>query len=253
MTRLSEAWLSGARGASLSLNDPTLITLVKDHVDFCVLDATVATFTPNYLQTCIALSGDMPLLLRVDAAQRSQLSHALDAGIDGIIFCGIHSVVEAERMIAACLYPPEGVRAYRNTHAQPNVSLEILNDQLTLLLEISTPQAVSQISEIVDITGVDGVLLAPIRLSVAMEKPFQIEHPSVQQALRTVQQAAESLGMPWGLEGEWLESPQPWFHILASDTELVHAGLRQLFPVKQELSQLTAAEDEDLSGLRASR
>lgn len=201
MTHLSEAILHDTKAVILTLHDTFVCTALQDYADFFVYDAAARPVSVEVLKALIAASGDKPFLVRTENSQPAVLQHYLNLGADGLIFTDILHAAEAEKAIAACLYPPEGTRPFRALSLQQNLSLEVLNDQLTLIVEISHPQSVAQIEEIAEVTGVNGVLVCPQRLAVAMDRKFDVDHPQVQQAIQHVMRAAQSYELPFGIEG----------------------------------------------------
>ena len=204
MTHLSEAILNNTTGAVLTLHDSYACRLVKDHVDFLVYDAAARPVSVDVLKNLIAAAGDTPFLVRAEDSQPTTLQRYLNLGVDGLIFPDIRFAVDAEKAIAACLYPPEGSRPSRAFDLDGSMSLQVLNDQLTLIVEIAHPQAVAQIDEIAEVVGVNGILIAPARLAVAMEKPADpdvlLDDADVLNAIHSVIRSARSFEMPVGIE-----------------------------------------------------
>lgn len=204
MTHLSEAILHNTTGAILTLHDSFVCRLIKEHADFLVYDAAARPVSVDVLKNLIAAAGDTPFLVRVEDTQAATVQRYLNLGVDGLIFPDIRFAVEAEKVIAACLYPPEGARPARAFDLDENVSLQTLNDQITLIVEIAHPQAVAQIDEIAEVVGVDGILIAPTRLAVAMEKSGDqaelLNDTDVLNAIHSVIRSARSFEVPVGIE-----------------------------------------------------
>ena len=229
MTHLSEAILHDTTGIILTIQDPLIATWLHDHVDFFVIDAAARPFAPGVIQSLITAAKDKPVFVRAEDNAPATLQHYQQLGADGLILTHIHYAAEAEKAIAACLYPPEGVRPYRLLVETNDISLQAINDQLTLIIEVAHPQTIAQIEEIAEVTGVNGLLLAPQRLAVAMEKNGDATHVAVQQAMQAVVLAARSYDLPCGLEaGEGaLPDFTPHFRLPHSDAQLLINGLQK--------------------------
>lgn len=234
MTRLSEAILNNTRGVVLTLHDAEIVTVLRKHVDFFVLDCAARKASIETVEKLLHAAGETPFLVRVENTVAATLQSYLNAGVDGLILPDIHFATEAEKILAHCLYPPEGIRTYRASAStrfglSPNLSLAALNDQLTLVVEVAHPQTVAQLEEIVEVTGVDGFLVNPERLAVAMEKNFDSINADVKQALYRVQSVASAFECPFGWEGEAMDDIVPNFLLAASDVYLLSAGAKAFY------------------------
>ncbi len=235
MTRLSEAILNNSRGVVLTLHDANVVAVLRNHVDFFVLDCAARPTTIETIEKLLAAAQNKPFLIRTDVATPATLQAYLNTSIDGLILTDIQFATEAEKALAACLYPPEGLRVYRAGHAtgyglsHSDVVLPVLNDQLTFVIEIGHPQTVAQLEEIVDVTGVDGVLVNPQRLAVAMEKNIDATHADVKQALYRIQSVANAFECPFGWEGDAMDDIVPNFLLAASDVQLMAAGAKAYY------------------------
>lgn len=258
MTHLSEAILRNTRGVSLTLGDPTICALLRDRVDFFVYDAVAAPIDNASLAALIAASGDTPFLVRTHADTYAIQSY-LNMGVDGLVLTGIHFAAEAERAVAAALYPPEGIRPYvacagTRFASAHDVSLETLNDQITLVIEMAHPQSAAQANDIAEVTGVDGFLINAEKLAVSMERGLDVTHTDVQQAVAQIARAAASFELPLGVDAG-LECTLPAdaplsFQIMARDTDMLRAAAMSFFP---NTDDSVATNQNEPAGLRAMR
>ena len=221
MTHLSEAILRDTNGMNLILHDPLAVQHLRDRVDFFILDCAARSCDYTTISNLIAASGDTPFLVRPASNDKNTLQALLNLGVDGLILSDIHHAAELEKTIAACLYPPEGIRLYRPLAAQDKMALDAVNDQITFVVEISHPQTVSQLEEIAEVTGINGFLVNPQRLSVAMEKGGNTDDPAVRQTLKTIARVAASYELPLGLEGENTFDLQADFTVPTCDLDLL--------------------------------
>jgi 2-keto-3-deoxy-L-rhamnonate aldolase RhmA len=65
------------------------------------------------------------------------------------------------------------------------------NDEIAVIVQIEHIEAVRNIEAILDTPGIDGVFVGPFDMSGSMGLPGQINHPKVQEAIRTVIKACE--------------------------------------------------------------
>lgn len=224
MSHLSEAILHDTTGITLTLHDASIAAMLRDYADFFVIDAASRPFSAQMIQSIIHAARDVPVLVRTENCLPSTLQGYLNLGVDGLILTDINHAAEAEKAIAACLYPPEGVRHYRVATPADKVSLQALNDQITLIVEITSQQAITQISEICEVTGINGVLVSPSRIAVALERHFDVDDDHVQASLRQVHVAAHGYELPFGLEGDGFDCTAG-FTMNLRDVDLLAYGL----------------------------
>jgi 4-hydroxy-2-oxoheptanedioate aldolase len=152
----------------------------------------------------ISASSSVPIV-RTDELSRGKVQRILDAGASGIMFPQIQSVEEAAHAAKMMYYPPRGVRGMakmiratgfgRNTNDYV-VSLErnIIN-----VIQVETVNAVKQIDAIAATPGVDVLFVGPSDLSLALGVFGQLDHPTYQQAIKDVAQAARKHGKAAGV------------------------------------------------------
>jgi 4-hydroxy-2-oxoheptanedioate aldolase len=111
-----------------------------------------------------------PTVVRVPWNEPGAIMRALDAGADGIVVPMVNSKEEAERAAFATRYPPGGYRSWgavRSGMAHSDFSPVSGNAQCVCLVMIETAQAVDRLDEILDVPGVDGVLVGPNDLAIS--------------------------------------------------------------------------------------
>jgi 4-hydroxy-2-oxoheptanedioate aldolase len=111
-----------------------------------------------------------PVLVRVPWNEPASIMQALDAGADGVIVPMINTSDEARRAVAASRYPPLGHRSWgplRSAMAQPGFDPSHGNEQTVCLVMIETDQAVANLDSILDVPGVDGVVVGPNDLAIS--------------------------------------------------------------------------------------
>ncbi|MGN0177910.1 MAG: HpcH/HpaI aldolase/citrate lyase family protein [Monoglobaceae bacterium] len=109
----------------------------------------------------------------------------LDMGPDGIIFPYICSADEAKRAIESCLYPPEGTRGYGPLRALEYGNIEPCDyvdreyDKTMRIIQIEHIDAVNCLEKIIEIDGVDGIIVGPNDLSGSMGHIGRPNHPDM--------------------------------------------------------------------------
>lgn len=127
----------------------------------------------------------------------------LDAGAHGIMCPMISSAEEARRFVSYCQYPPHGIRGLApaaTRHSaygyQRDEYLARVKDDLTILVQIETREAVENVEEIVAVDGVNVLFLGPIDLSASLGHLGEFNHPVVLDAMRRIEAAAKKAKKP---------------------------------------------------------
>lgn len=227
MTHLSEAILRETTGLTLVLHDPLVVQQTRSAVDFFLLDCASRPCDNQVITSLMYAAGETPFIVRAPNNVPATLHGLLNIGVDGVIMPDIHYAAELEKAIAACLYPPEGLRPYRPVVTQDKIMLDAINDQITFVVEVNHPQTITQLEEIAEVTGINGLLVCPQRLSVAMEKGGDVTHTAVQQALQTIARIAATYELPWGIEGTETFDLQPDFTVPSRDLDILLGGLKK--------------------------
>lgn len=131
---------------------------------------------------------DMSLLVRPRGLDPKLILQYLDAGANGIMLPGLRETDEARRLVEAVKYPPKGlrgiaaVRANRWTLGPERIEdyVERANDETLVLPQIETLEAVAKLDELVRVPGVDGFIIGPRDLAMAMGYPGGPTRPEVE-------------------------------------------------------------------------
>jgi 4-hydroxy-2-oxoheptanedioate aldolase len=123
--------------------------------------------------TAISTTAVTPIV-RVPWNEPSMIMKVLDAGAYGVIVPMVSNRAEAERAVAACRYPPAGIRSngpnrallYGGADYQKNADREML-----CIAMIETAEGIEKMDEIVSTPGLDAVYIGPTDLALALGLP----------------------------------------------------------------------------------
>lgn len=160
------------------LADPTLAGLMaRSGFDVVLLDQQHGTYD---VPTCVAgltelaLAGK-PGLVRISVGDFRMASRMLDAGAAGIVAPMINTVQDAKALVAATKFPPVGQRSWGPDRAMAFSGLDNPQDYLTqangrtmTIAMCETREAIANLSDIVAVPGIDGILVGPGDLSIAL-------------------------------------------------------------------------------------
>ena len=123
--------------------------------------------------TAISTTAVTPLV-RVPWNEPSMIMKVLDAGAYGVIVPMVSNRAEAERAVAACRYPPAGIRSngpnramlYGGADYQKGADKEML-----CIAMIETAEGIGKMEEIISTPGLDAVYVGPTDLALSLGLP----------------------------------------------------------------------------------
>ena len=144
-------------------------------------------------------------LMRVPSNDPVYLKRALDIGVEGVMIPSVNSAEEAMAAVAACRYPPVGLRgaAYGMARgADYGICGERYRDrcaeELFIICQIETMQAVDAVPEIAAVDGVDMLFVGPYDLSGSFGRLGRFDDPEVLALLERAERAILASGKLYG-------------------------------------------------------
>ena len=117
---------------------------------------------------------DVVPLVRVPWNEPSIIMKMLDAGAWGVVVPLINTRAAAAAAVAACRYPPAGIRSFGPTRATVYAGADYAgraNDEVLCIVMIETRQALENLDDIMSVPGVDACYIGPADLSLALGLP----------------------------------------------------------------------------------
>jgi 4-hydroxy-2-oxoheptanedioate aldolase len=147
---------------------------------------------------------DITPMVRLSANDPSLIGQALDAGAMGVICPLINSSQEAASFVAACSYPPLGVRSSGATRAMIYAGFDygmVADRQILKFAMIETADALQRVDEIAATPGLDGLYVGPSDLSLALggTQGFDKDEPYMLDAYLAIVEAATRHGLVAGI------------------------------------------------------
>jgi 2-keto-3-deoxy-L-rhamnonate aldolase RhmA len=143
-----------------------------------------------------ALGQGIAPIARVCKDALHEAARALDNGALGIVVPHVDSAEEAQAVVRALRYPPEGARswggpppAYRYRAAPPAEAQRALNAEVLICCMIETEAAVANAAAIAAVPGVDALMIGTSDLTATMGIAGEIGHPRVRAAYAAVAEA----------------------------------------------------------------
>ena len=168
--------------------------------DWLFIDAEHGAFNPQQAVPILQAAGQCPCLLRVPTHDETWLKKALDIGPAGIIVPQVNDASSAEKIIRQCKYPPKGSRGMGLSRAsqygmQLADYIQHANDSVAVILQAEHKDAAMNIEEIIDVEGIDAILVGPFDLSASVGKPGQINDPEVVELVDRITEACTRRGV----------------------------------------------------------
>lgn len=128
------------------------------------------------------------------------IKRILDAGAYGILVPYVNTPEEAAAAVSYCKYPTEGVRGVAPSPRASGFGMNSMNymkranDEVLVMTAVETPEAVSNIEELVKVEGLDGIFIGPMDLATSMGHFCDASHPEVQAAIKKVEETVLASG-----------------------------------------------------------
>ncbi len=215
--------------------------------DFLFFDLEHGAFSIEQLHLMVALlrgSKTVPIA-RVAGDDAWQLKRVLDTGVKGIVVPFVNTGAEARDAVSRSKYPPAGIRGLGCMLAASRWGLTspeyvaAANQEILVIVQVETAQAVENIEEIVATPEVDMIFVGPGDLSADLGVPFDTAHSLVSQSIAKVAQSAAKHGVALGT-------------VAKAESDIrrrIEQGFSMLV-VTGDLSGLTTSAREALRGAR---
>ena len=192
-----------AYGAWLSLTDPVAAeAMASAGFDFVMIDCEHAPIGLESLQVMLmAFKGEKSVpIVRVPWNDQVLIKQILDLGAEGILIPNVKSADETRAAVAACHYPPKGIRGFGPRRAarfgqETDAYMQMIEESLIVIPQIEDVKAAAEIEAILDVPGVDALCIGPNDLSGSAGVLRQHDHPVVADAIDRVLKAANARGV----------------------------------------------------------
>ena len=235
-----------AIGAVVSLDDYAVSECAGDcGLDFIWIDSEHGPLTLDAIKghvTACRGTGCAPFV-RVCANDPGILKPVLDLAPAGVIIPMVNSVEEAEAAVAACRYPPRGIRGCgvrrATRYGKDNLFdyFKIADSDPLVIVQIEHIDAVRKLDEILKVPGLDCICIGPCDLSGSMGILCQTEDAELNKVIDEIclktKKAGKMLGTASGPLSRWQKRGVDWI-ALGSDWGFMAAGFRSLVKARDE-------------------
>ena len=176
-------------GPFMKIGDPALVEIAAfAGFDFVIIDLEHG---PNTIQTVqghvrAAQAKGITPVIRVPEINENLISKALDIGADYVQVPQIETAADAERVVKAAKFFPDGargvcryVRAADYTAMLKENYFGNANTSTGTIIHIEGNIAFNNIDEILKVDGVDVIFIGPYDMSQSCGVPGEVNHPKV--------------------------------------------------------------------------
>lgn len=232
-------------GTHVSLLDPAVSELAACvGFDFLWIDTEHSAIDRGALQQHLvaAQAGGAAAFVRIPWNDAVLAKPVLEMGPAGIVFPMICTAEQAKAAVAACLYPPAGVRGFGPRRAvrygavPADRYIREAAGSFWRIMQIEHVEAVRNLEAIVGIEGVDAIVVGPNDLSGSLGLLGQTGHPEVQRLCDRIAEVAKRRGVPLGVSigddaevvRRWIERGVDWIATGGDTGSLLAGGRRAL-------------------------
>lgn len=166
-------------------------------------------------------------IVRVPYLDVPFIQRSLDSGAQGIMAPMVKTAEDAEKLVRATRYPPEGTRSWGGLRPSKYTlsSSEYLansNDNMIVVLIIETLDAVKNLDSITDVAGVDVLTIGKWDLSLALGlDPSKQPHADVEDVVEKVTDTAKNKGIKVAISAS---NPQEIREALSRGARVINYG-----------------------------
>jgi 2-keto-3-deoxy-L-rhamnonate aldolase RhmA len=240
-------------GPSINFNDPLVTEALADSVDFFWIDLEHSNMSNEALNGHLlaARAKRVPAIVRVKASATPFIKPVLDAGADGIIVPQVCSAEEVRSVVSDCRYPPLGQRGFGprvpSNYGREGAEdyLAHANENMFVAVQIENTEALASVDEIVQVPGLDSLVVGPFDLSLSMGKSINVRDQEVISAIKTIVAKARAaglfigvgVGMDWEYARLLADCGMQWLHVGEDHSYLVNSFESMRSHVLKDLDQ----------------
>jgi len=180
--------------------------------DFLWIEMEHSPITLDTLRNMVLATRGLPAVpfARPPVNELWTAKRVLDAGVLGVIFPFTRTLELARQAVAACRYPPLGLRGSGADLAQarwpaPGGYYDFADENVLVIAVVEDTSAVSRIDEIAATPGIDVLFIGTSDLSFSLGLRGSQNHPELDKAVGTIVAAAKRHGKVLGRPARTLE------------------------------------------------
>ncbi len=228
-------------GTMVTLPGPSTAEILADiGFDWLFIDGEHGPLeSGDFLAILQAVGDRVTCIVRVPAADEVPIKRVLDLGAAGIIVPQVNTAEQAADVVRFARYAPLGSRGVGLARAHGygmrfKEYLDSANERVSVIVQAEHAEAAENIESIVQVEGIDAVLLGPYDLSASLGKTGQFDDPAVVAAIDRITIACLASKFPLGYFGITAEAVEPFIKrgytliVVGVDTLLLGTAAKNL-------------------------
>lgn len=184
-------------------SEPATEILADAGFDFVCVDGEHAPLDQDLIrrQLSAAELGSTSIVARPPVNEAWVIKQMLDSGAQTLIIPMVDTAEQAEAAVAACLYPPLGIRGAAGAvraarYGRIRDYLTAANPEICIIPQVETQLAVDNIEAICAVPGVDAIFIGPSDLSASMGFTGKSTAPEVDAVIKESIARIHACGKP---------------------------------------------------------
>jgi 2-keto-3-deoxy-L-rhamnonate aldolase RhmA len=169
---LRERWDRGepALGGSAHLGAGSIPALAAAGYDWIWMDCQHGPYDEGDAAAVLRglVGAPFAVAVRVSHNDAAAIGRVLDAGADAVIVPLVDSAQEAADAVAACRYPPAGVRSFGPGRSDLGFDLDVLEGRAACFVMVESANALRDVDAIAAVEGLAGIVVGPIDLGISL-------------------------------------------------------------------------------------
>ena len=174
--------------------------------DWLLLDTEHSPGDPLTVMTQLQAVAPYPVspIVRPASNDAVLIKRFLDLGAQTLLIPYVQSGDEAKSAVAAMRYAPEGIRGVSGVTRATRFGrvpgyAKRAHEELCLLVQIETQEALDRLEQIASVDGVDGVFIGPADLAASLGHVGEPGHPKIKTIIEDAIRRIRACGKPAGI------------------------------------------------------
>ncbi len=222
--------------------------IVEIKLDFVFIDNEHWPFSRNDIANLCQIytnAGIIPIV-RIPQPDPFLACMAVDSGALGIVAPYVEEVEQVKNLVGAVKYSPLKGKILRagleqdQWHKNTKSYLQKKNEHRIVIINIESTPALDKLHELVDVPGLDALLIGPHDLTLSLGIVNQYEHPNFLKAVERIAKSARQKKIGAGIHAWWG---------IEQEKKLLALGLNMLIHSSDHYAAMTKL-NEDFSQLK---
>jgi len=162
-------------------------------------------------------SQNIKLAVRTASQNPADFYRMMDIGVTSFILPKIETAEQCATLLQGIRYAPAGarglggpVRANRWGAVPLDQHMKEAEIETTVIVQIESKEGLANLESILEVPGIDVIYIGPLDLSQALGYPGQIEHPVVQETIKSMVKTIRNKNIAVGIHVSNTEQAKYW-------------------------------------------